>query len=89
MAQTNDPNITMTPSGNDGRRSRPLSGESEEQTVPGERRRDSEGTPLVVLGKSLNENVTNGMKFIGIIFCVCELFVCSVFYLLLGRVLAG
>lgn len=63
MAQTNDPNITMTPSGNEGgRRSRPLSGESRDQSAAEEQRRDSEGTPLVELGKSLNENDRNGMR---------------------------
>lgn len=56
MAQTNDPNLTPTGTDN-GRRSRPMSGEARDGS--GEQRRDSEGTPLVEIRKSVNEN---GMK---------------------------
>lgn len=71
MAQTNDPNITMVPSGNEGgRRSRPMSGESREQPATGERRRGSEGTPLVEIGKSVNESERNGMILSSIFLCL-------------------
>uniref|UniRef100_A0A336LV48 Presenilin n=1 Tax=Culicoides sonorensis TaxID=179676 RepID=A0A336LV48_CULSO len=46
MAQTTDPNITMTPSGNEGGSTSPGSSD---------RRRESEGTPLVELGQSMND----------------------------------
>lgn len=57
MAQTNDP--SLTPTTESERRSRP--GSSEINRVPeAERRRSSEGTPLVTF--KINETSNNGMQ---------------------------